>query len=232
MTELSYCIALHSVQRVRVDKLKKVLVFETEYPNGSVYYFQMTIEQFFSFHDTILIIDQYHKGTHFPLGKNMWCHYSSHRGMILYYCREKVPYFKFQNFEQYKYFTHRRLLSFLRTDGKRTVVHNKDGEERGRVPGANRKRPLSVALQPTDQPTTSATTIKQRGEKDLQTSSGSTDNVVVSPDEETSAVLSKRHHPNPRRWNDSHDVLSPVRENLSSPENVELCHSSDTMDCE
>lgn len=229
MSELPHCFALHSVQRVRIDKLKKLLVFETECPNGTVYYFQMTTEQFFSFHDVLTCIDHYDKRTHFPLGKKMWCHYSIQRGMILYYCQNNVPYFKFENFHQYKYFTHRRLLSFLRRDGRRTAADDRRG---GEVSTANRKRPLSVVLQSSDQPTTSTVSTKRGGEEDFETSPRSTDNAVVSPDKEASAILPKRHHPNPRRRNDSSDLSSVNHENLSSPEVIELYHSSESMDCE
>ena len=231
MSELPHCFALHSVQRVRIDKLKKLLVFETECPNGTVYYFQMTTEQFLSFHDVLTCIDHYDKRTHFPLGKKMWCHYSIQRGMILYYCQNNVPYFKFENFHQYKYFTHRRLLSFLRHDGRRTAAAA-DDRRGGEVSTANRKRPLSVVLQSSDQPTTSTVSTKRGGEENFETSPRSTDNAVVSPDKEASAILPKRHYPNPRRGNDSSDLSSVNHENLSSPEVIELYHSSESMDCE
>ena len=240
MSELPHCFALHCIQRVRIDKLKKLLNFETECPNGTVYYFQMTVEQFFSFHDVLTSIEHYDRRTHFPLGKKMWCHYSSQRGMILYYCQKNLPYFKFENFQQYKYFTHQRLLSFLRRDDRPAVVskcssaneQRKGGEGAGEVSIANRKRPLSVVLQSSNQPTRSATPTKQRGEEGLQASPRSTDNAVVSPDKEKSAFLPKRHHPNPRWRNDSSAFSSVNHENLSSPEVIELCHSPASMDYE
>ena len=241
MSELPHCFALHSVQRVRIDKLKKLLVFETECPNGTVYYFQMTVEQFFSFHDVLTCIDHYDTRTHFPIGKKMWCHYSSQRGMILYYCQKNVPYFKFENFRQYKYFTHHRLLSFLRRDGRRAAVsecsnpndrQKEGGGGGGEVPTAHCKRPLSVVLQSSDQSTRSATPTKQRGEEGLQASPRSTDDAVVSPDKEESAILPKRHHPNPRRGHDSSAFSPTDYENLSSPEVIKLYHSSDSMDYE
>ena len=141
MTDLPHCFALHNVQKVRVDKLKKALVFETECPNGSMYYFQMSRDQFLSFNDILPIIDQYDRPYNFPLGKEMWCRYTSNHNMIFYYCQKHVPYFKFENFRQYKSFTHRRLLSFLRHDGKQAVgLRRSGGEDREFFP-SNREWP-------------------------------------------------------------------------------------------
>ena len=230
MTDLPHCFALHNVQKVRVDKLKKVLVFETECPNGSVYYFQMSRDQFFSFNDILPIIDLNDRPYNFPLGKEMWCRYTSNHNMIFYYCQKNVPYFKFENYYQYKNTTHRRLLSFLRHDGKQAVGLRRSGGEDGGFFPSNCKRPLSIAMQPSDQ--SARRSLPASDGEDVQASSRSPNNVVMSLDDKTSAILSERLNPNPRRENDSCSVLSSICENPSSPENIELGYSSDTMDYE
>ena len=245
---------LHNLQRVTVTNDKEVITFETERVNGCTYYFTLSKEEFFAFHDVTILLSHDNMRGHFPLSDRIWFHYSRPGASFYDTAEHGQPYFKFENFHQYLSHAHRKLLSFLRLRPKNSAaaVNREDGDktfwqrereafydraDRGKRRGGQKiadkssggKRPLSVVVQSRNKSTATKASPPAR----RKTLPRSTDDVIVPDPGEACAVFPKRINTSTGRWADSSSPPSNLSSCLSSPEAIKLDenNSSISMDC-
>ena len=113
--KMSYTLRLQNTQKVRLDKEKQIVIFQTKTLTGCVYYFPLSLHQFLALDDVMAYICVHSNATgYYPLGQHIWLHYY-YQGAILYdNMKDARPYFKFDDFHLYKNRLHRKLLSFIR----------------------------------------------------------------------------------------------------------------------
>ena len=189
---------LHSLQSVTISRATEELIFTTRHVNGCWYYFPLTKNQFLNFDDILTLADSRdNMSGHFPLGRNLWLHYS--RNEVTLYCANKSnrPYFKFQSFPHYKKYVHERILPLFRLQNSATGRRRRHIDKRNggsRTSTSNYQRPLSSVVSPVPRSPT-----PKRVREGRETLSWSPDNVIVSPSKEESAFLPNRKDTN-SRW--------------------------------
>ena len=172
---------------------------------------------------------------HYPLGQNLWFYYNSHDASFYDNGKTVRLYFHFHNFNLYLTHLHHKLLSFLRNEDNGRVT---GGTRRKRLIGgnvesrndkiSNSKRPLSIVVQPK----TGFEAAKKHCEK-WDSLSCSTNNAIMSPAEQTDAVLSEWNDTNSRRGNESGIATKHTWKDLPSPEPVCITtstHALESMD--
>ena len=241
---MSCALRLQNTQKVRLDKEKRTVIFQTKTLTGCVYYFPLSVNQFLALDDILAYICMHPTATgYYPMGQNIWLHYY-YQGAILYDNKKDArPYFKFDDFQLYKNRLHRKLLSFLRHDDGRRVTKTRhrlvaarkrvlegeedDGNDTSKTP--DRQRPLPSESQPktgsqeTEDNTTTCNTLPS-----------SPNNVDLPVAGQTCSVLPKRHSPNTRRWDDSDSASSHTSFSVASPDVLcaERWSSLVEMDCD
>lgn len=229
---------MHSLQYATYDQANDRITFETRHANGRHFRFVLSRNQFLALNDAIIMIEKEKCNGHFPLGHYTWLHYNAFDAS-LYKQTENCARidFIFASFEEYKSFTHRRLLSLVRLNDVATVAaagtsaqekRRNDGRSRGRGKSTSYKRPSSVVLRAENQPSTAKR--PRRGERTI--SSRASNDADLSNHDEESAVLPEWHHTTTRRRFDSDSASSCTSKSLSSPDNVRLNSQSSSFSME
>lgn len=225
---------LHSLQSATVNEKRTIVTFETRHVNGRRYYFDLTSHQFFALDDIFYILDKHHTEGHFPLGRNMWFYFGEGGAKLYTATPNDQPYFKFQSFTQYKRFTHRRILSLLRS--RDDAVRTKNGSKSTATSGVSKqhyssgdKRPLSTIEQSFNRSGTS-----QQHHQDGEAVSRPTNDVILPHPNKESAILSEWDNTTSRRGSDSSSSLSSVSEDLLYPEEEQTLAymATDSMESE
>lgn len=232
---------LHNSQKVRVDKTTGNVIFHTRTMGGCVYYFPLTFDQFMAFNDVIALICNVKRlsKSHYPLGQNLWFYYNSHDASFYDNGKTDRLYFRFYNFHLYLTRLHHKLLSFLRNEegerasgGKRRkhLIANRlryNGEScDDKI--SNRKRPLSIVVQPK----TESEASREHCEK-WDSLSCTSNNAILSHTGQADAVLPEWNDTNSRWRNDSKTTTMYSWKDLPSPEAVCIgaaTHSFEPMD--
>lgn len=219
------------------------VTFETRHIGGRRFHFNLTKNQLFALDDAIQLIDRDKAWGHFPLGHNVWFHYSKSTVSLYKEKENGRVYFQFSSFKEYKTVTHRRLLSLIRLKGETTgrerrstdARRHNNGRARGRqrgceVKSTSYKRSLSSTVQPADRPLSAK---RYRGEE-WKTASRSSINADVSHDGEKSSIFPKWKCSNPRRRSDSFSSVSSISKSALSLDEVQLepCNTPDPMESE
>ena len=238
--------SMHHVQMASVDRSKSLVTFETRDIHQRRFYFTLTREQFLAFDDVIQLLKREDRYGHFPLGDDMWFHYSEYGGKIYEYNRD--AYWKFISLTQYKKHVHQRLMSFFRCKdewvshpqrGRKRRLHRRRvramrdddiGDEDQYPKSSKCKRTLSTSLCPSTQSSASGSACE------WEASPRPTDNVLMSPIWKESAFLSKREHSSSGRKNDVRNSPPTPSKDFSFAQSP-LCEVSDSplsasMDCE
>ena len=224
---------MQSFQYANYDYEKEQIAFETRHANGARTYFLLTRNQFLSLNDAIDLIDKEQASGHFPLGHHTWIHYNGFEASLYRETRRRGRiYFTFECYEEYINFTHSRLLSIVRlNDAAAAANRGRLGRGRARGKPSNHKRPSSVVFSSKDQ----SPSPKRACRGKRKTVSGSSNNALLSDNEEESAVFSEWYCSNTRRRSDSIASISSVSKGIPSPEIVQLnssFSSSYTMETE
>ena len=249
---MSINFLLHNTQRVSVDKSKSIITFETECLNGSIYYFHLSHDQFLALDDAIALILRGSRKGHYPLGQKLWLHYF-YRGAVMYdNTKYGQQYFKFENFQVYKSFIHRRIMSFIRLTRNENVAASRAGDEkqqqqqqqqqgecRRSLSGRRRRgRQWSSRHGENSESEGELPDCKrplsvvlqpshqsartEKTDSERETSPRSTDNVVVSHPEEESSVLSEGDDSNSCWRNDSFPISSNFLCDIPLPETIDF----------
>lgn len=224
---------MQSVQHVTCHPMTERITFETRLANGRRFHFLLNKNQFLNFNDAVTLINKDNSSGHFPLGQNTWFHYNAFDASFY---KNKHGHgrinFVFTSFDEYKNFTHDRLLSLVRLNDTPTVKRRdgRGGKRDEEAKPTSHKRPLSGTVQLSDQ----SPTTKRARRKPRKTTSRAANDAIMSHDDEESPVLPERYHSNTRRWCDSVSSFSSTSKDLPSPTAVRLDspYSSDTMDGE
>lgn len=213
---------MHSFQYANYDYEKEEIRFETQYADGRRTYFLLTRNQFLSLNDAIDLIDKEKCRGHFPLGQHTWIHYNAFDASLYRETRQSGRInFNFGCFEEYINFTHPRLLSIVRVnDAAAATKANRGrlGRGRGRGKPANHKRPSSVVFRPKDQ----SPSPKRACRRKREAVPGSSNNALLSDNEEESAIFPEWHCSNTWRRSDSITSISSFSKSIPSPEIVQL----------
>ena len=213
---------LNNRQDVLVDESNSLVTFQTQHINGGEYYFHLTLQQFDSLNDAIILINSKSGLRHFPLGRNMWLYYDGHQKAKLYIVNSfRHPFFKFENFAHYKNNVHRKLMSLLRSthvDGlrKRGRGGRRLQQERKRGVAKAGEHPHSYKVQ-------SSHRLASAGADDRreQTLHGATDDANMSDVGDASAILSEWDNTNTRRQCEERDTCETVsNDSVSSLDSV------------
>ena len=228
---------MQSLQYATYNHVHEKVTFETRLACGRRYYFSLSKNQFLALNDAILLIDEENAYGHYPLGHGTWMHYNASDASLYRdaKARERV-YFVFASFEEYKRFTHRRLLSLVRSKEEKTDVltakrqhHGRNRARGGRKPeivSSNCKRPLSVVVQSVDR----SPATKRSCREERKAASRTADDANLSHDDEESAVFPEWHCSNTRRRCDSVSSLSSLSKSFSTAESVQVFSPTDTFD--
>ena len=217
---------MQTIQFVTYNQYTERFTFETRHVSGRRHHFVLSKNQFLALDDVIAFIQKSKRYGHYPLGQNMWINYNADDVRLYKETHEcKHINFNFECFEDYKRHTHARLHSFIRPNCEVTRRRRK---RHGEDSVMHYQRPLPVTLQSSHQPSTS----KQRCRNEREVISRSTDNVIMSHDDEARSLLSKRKHTNPWRRSDSISSTTSTCAHLSSPPSVRLDSSDDEMESE
>ena len=154
---------MQSFQYASYNHGSERVTFETRHVCGRRFYFPLTKNQFLALNDAILLIDKENAYGHYPLGQNTWMHYNAFDASLYREMNNGRVHFIFASFDEYKSYTHRRLLSLVRLKDNATVGaasvartkarakrHGRQGRRRRSSSESvitNYKRPLSVAVQ-------------------------------------------------------------------------------------
>ena len=226
---------MQSFQYASYNRGSEQVTFETRHACGRRFYFPLTKNQFLALNDAILLIDSENAYGHYPLGQNTWMHYNAFDASLYREMNNGRVHFIFASFDEYKSYTHRRLLSLVRVKNNETAVAaasvartrtrtkaraKRNGRGRRRNSNSesvitNHKRPLSVAVQSSDRSPASKRTCREKREA----VSRATDNADVSYNDEESAIFSEWHYSNTRRRRDSISPLSSTKESIRTLEN-------------
>ena len=221
---------MHSFQYVTYNPETLTINFETRHVCGRRFHFRLTKNQFLALNDAILLIDREKCYGHYPLGQGIWMYYNCFNATLYKELADyERIYFKFACFDEYKTFTHRRLLSLIRLNDNATTAtvarvrergngRKSRAQKRSEANSAGHKRQLSIAMRPENQSSTS----KRSRRKERDTLPRSSDNVIMSHDNEESPVFSEWHCSNTRRRHDSISTVASSTQNLASPERVRL----------
>ena len=230
----------HSVQYVTYHSQSSRVKFETRYVSGRHFNFILSKDQFFSMNDAIYLIERDQGYGHFPLGQGVWLHYNCFDASLYKQTdmgNDKRLYFKFACFDEYRKFTHQRLLTLIRLNDNEAAAaaaasyrqrRKRRGGEEGEVNSTSHKRPLSIVLRSPNR--SSASRRSGRGEREA--TSRTSDNANMSHNGEDGAIFSEWHCSNSRRRSDSIATLSPSSKDLLSPEDVQLNSGNSTISME
>ena len=215
---------MQNIQYVTYNNSRHVAIFETRFISGRRLHFTLTHNQIMALDDIILLIEKHQQNGHYPLGQQVWLHYTSNR-VKLYHDEDKTNHYSFifEDFDKYKFFTHKRLLSLVRlnrqSNGRKArAAYNsrKYGEK-----FASHKRPLSSAMR--FPPGSSAA--EQSCRRTRSPLSRPANDAYMSDAEETSSIFSQRNNSNSRRRLDSSSSTTTDVENLCSPKAMQLFSS-------
>lgn len=227
---------LHSIKSVTVDELKTVIIFETLFVNGHVYYFSMTKDEFLNFDEALFLISKDNFQGNIPIGDDIWFSYFHKRQgyeiKLWKQRKDRILYFDFDydSFNEYKKTVHWKLFSFLRLKATEYDERRKR-QKRNRYKSRHDKSihdkcPLSNEDSRSYQSTRNGETSER------ETSSGATNNVNMSFVNKTSSVLSKWSDSTTRRKHISSDNEASDIDYLSSPETVQILNRSITSEME
>ena len=212
---------MQSFQYATYNVAQQTIKFETRRACGRRFYFILTKNQFLGLDDAIVLIDKDNSYGDFPLGKGAWFYYNGFNA-TLYRETEKFGRvrFPFTSFEEYKSFTHPRLLSLIRLKDEEATRAQRRSVGRGRARGksTNHKRPSSIVLRAENR---SPPPKRARGGEG-KTAPSSTDDVFVSHIDKESAVFSKWNCASSRRKCDSISSIPSSSKSISPPETVLL----------
>ena len=235
---------MQSFQYASYNHDSERVTFETRHACGRRFYFPLTKNQFLALNDAILLIDKENAYGHYPLGQNTWMHYNAFDASLYREMDNRRVHFIFASFDEYKTYTHRRLLSLVRVKDNATVAAasvartrtkaraKRNGRGRGEGGSSSEsvstryKRPLSVAVQSSDRSPASKRACREKREA----VSRATDNADVSYNDEESAIFPEWHYSNTRRRRDSISSLSSTKENTAALDYRELSCASPPSD--
>ena len=218
---------MQTFQYATFDSKTASVIFKTRHASGRHFHFTLTKEQFLALDDAIALIERSHYYGHYPLGQNIWLHYTtSDASLYKQTCNSNRISFHFLNFREYKRYTHSRLQSFIHLTGKQNG-RTRRIRYHGSASTARNQRPSSVAVQQTCK--TGATERHYRRKRSI--TSRKTDDVKLSLDNETRSVFSERHRSD-SRCSDSISSGSSSCTHLSAPSPIRLLSSNDTMESE
>lgn len=227
---------MHSLQYVFFNSDTSEVTFATRHVSGRRFNFILTRNQFLSLHDAITLIDKDNSYGHFPLGQSVWLHYNAFDASLY---RDPIGgkrvYFTFACFEEYKSYTHRRILMLVRSNedsskttrdwrtgrryrGRQRAEDDDDEVGEDRAHSSDNKRSLPIELRTNTQSPTS----KRARWRKRKTASRPTDNVIVPNDDEEGSIFSEWHSSNARRRCDSISSMSCASQDLPSPETVQF----------
>ena len=224
---------MQSFQYATYNRVSGRMTFETRHACGRRFYFSLTKNQFLALNDAIILINEENAYGHYPLGQNTWMHYNASDASLyrdLNNDDNSRVHFIFASFDEYMNYTHRRLLSLVRLKDNKTVAaaiaararRNGRGRRRnGTSVTTSYKRPLSVAVQPSNRSPASKRPCREKREA----VSRATDNADVSYTNEESAIFPEWHYSNTRRRSDSISSLSSAKESVAAAE-VDCCELS------
>lgn len=226
----SYHFNLHPIKSVTLNDSKTVITFETLFVNGHVYYFTMNKNEFLNFDEALYLISTDNFQGNIPIGDNMWfSFFRKQDGYEIRLCQQRKDrflYFDFDydSFQEYKKAIHWKLFSFLRlkaTEHDDQRERQKDNRYRSQhVKSVHGKRPLSDE-------TTRSYQFTRNGETcERESSPGTTNDVNMSPVDETSTVFSKWCDSTSGRKDNSFDNGESDFDDLQSPEAVQLLDKS------
>lgn len=226
---------MQSFQYATYNAVHEKITFETRLAYGRRCYFSLSKNQFLALNDAIILIDEENAYGHYPLGQYTWMHYNAFDASLYRETKDAERiHFIFASFEEYKKYTHKRLLSLVRlktttvptATRTRQKLYNGRGRHKSEIIAANCKRPLSAVLQSANQ--SPPPKRSRRGER--ETASRATNDVIMSHDDEEGPIFSKWHYSNTRRRSDSISPLSSISKGLSTPEKLHFFSPSDTID--
>ena len=201
------------------------VVFQTRHISGGHYYFVVSNEQFLSLDDAITLIENSSHYGDIPLGGNVWFRYHEN-GATLYRdtANGSRSHFHFENFNDYKNYTHQRIYSLVTCLRSSAVTRRRRHGHFSKT----HKRPLSNNLQSANRPCTS----KRNCRLQWEVSSRSPVHDRLSNNEETSTFLPE--------WNDSApwgEYKSPSSSSnliprLVSPSPIQLSDASSSSSME
>ena len=217
---------MQTIQFATYKQHGESITFETRHVSGRRYHFVLTKNQFLALDYVIALIQCDDTYGHYPLGQNMWLDYNPNC-VRLYKQRSNGDRLKFHFvcFEEYKRHVHSRLRSLL------LLNRNEAGRRRrkyGESSTASNQRPLSIAMQPTHQPSTT----KRRCWGERKAALWATDNVNMSHDDKACSILSERNSTNSRRRSDSFSSKSSLCSDFSSIDSIRLNSQDGTMESE
>ena len=212
---------MHSLQYATYNAAQETIKFETRRACGRRFHFILTKNQFLGLNDALLLIDKDNAYGDFPLGQCAWFYYNGFKA-TLYRETENFSrvHYPFIWFEEYKSFTHPRLLSLIRLkDGEAARVRRRS-VWRGRAEDkpANHKRPSSIVLRAGNR---SPAAKRARG-REGKTTPRSTDDALLPHTSEESAIFPKWNCASSRRKCDSISSIPSSSKSLSSPDTVLL----------
>ena len=234
---------MQSLQYATYDRANEQVTFETRLACGRRHHFYLSKNQFLALNDAILLIDTENAYGHYPLGHGIWMHYNAFDASLYRDTKncERI-YFIFASFSEYKRFTHRRLLSLVRSKEKKTDVpkaratlqarrqyNERDRGRSGRkaeIISTNCKRPLSVAVQSVNR----SPTAKRSCWEERNAASRTADNANLSCDDEDSSIFSQWNYSSTRRRSDSISSISSLSKSVSATESVQIFSPTDTFD--
>ena len=213
--------------------------------------FVLTINQFLSLNDAILLIQRDNSYGHFPLGENVWIHYNAFDASLY---KDPVGgervHFVFACFEEYVKYTHRRVLSLVRLNAI-TSATSMRSRRRGRggrsiLRGRRRLRECrevdsTLSSSSSNKRSSPASvrssnrspTPKRACEGKRQALPRSSDDAIVPLGQHPGPIFPEWHHSNNRRECDTISVMSYSSQDLStpSPQQHNAPSESDELDC-
>lgn len=207
---------LQPIQYAIFDSKHEKIYFENRLINGQRFTFILSKEQFYNFHDVIESIKQHYEYGHYPVGDGIWLHYNATIARLYRRIDDISIHYDFAYFEDYISFTHNRLFSLVNRLKHRRTTWSHNRAQHGTCPSTH-KRPSSIALRVSNRLGKTKSTCGNR----RKISSGTSNDAIMSHDDEESAILSEWHYSNPRRQCDSISSSSHSSKDLSS--SVSIC---------
>ena len=208
---------LQTLQYAMYNPNTKEVVFETRYVTGSRYHFILTVDQFISLDETIGVINSSRHYGHYPLGQNVWLHYSEQGATLYRDIRNNGRInFNFENFTEYKSCVHKRLLSLIRSAANRKVTRRR-GRYDHFASKAN-KRSLSNNLWSRHK----SKSYERSDWRSKQTSPRSTAHANMSSEDEAHSLFPERNNPSYRRRSISPSSSTDLFRNITSPTSIQL----------
>lgn len=204
------------------------VVFETRHVSGGHYYFNLAIDQFLALDEVINLIKVNSHHHHYPLGQDMWLEYSGKESVLYKNIREGSGRinFIFENFEEYKSYTHKRLYSLVYSTLSRRPTRRRRHYARSSI--KTHKRPLSSSIWSLHRSPTS----ERHSGWSRETPPRSSFHAELSREDETHSLLPKWDDTNSRRRSDSSSPSSPLYPDIPSPATVRLDSPSPTSSLE